>query len=1424
MTVSGKSVIFAVMNFTGNRHTLTSESVCLSISPDTPLSIAIVRSTFVDNVGLYSTVATIEGVRNLTISGSTFQGNIALSTSAGIALYPLESENTILRVTNCTFQSNSARSSGVLSVLDNLGGVGSKLYSLDMQILDSVFVMNKAQFLGSCLASEGYIQLSQTSIVQRCAFQDNWSEEGGAVSLEFASGALTFTNCSFIRNEGGQGAAIAAKHHSNSRSNTYLALTTCLFHSNWGESIVLAANTLKPLLLTFACTFFNNSGSSVIIQYGVWRDNHSLFDSNSAKEGTFVVLNLAQGVLSGTVVRYNKAVIKAGVAMVSDYSDLSTENCTFEDNTSGGHGGAVYVDQQSTYTAVKVSISRNTALGRGSAIYSITSVVMLSDCHIQANWAKVYGSVDITESNLTMIGSEMDGNWAGQRSPGIVAGFSNIWLLDSYLHNQTAADMGALLFSNDLNTVLVQRCVLEDAQAPQGGAIYSGTRTVLDLRDSVVLQCSSAGQGAVLACRICTAHITNVTFYGNNGESVIYSNQATTNLVNCVFENFTGSAVSSSSSSLQVRGCRFEGGSALYGAAISALDCFFVLVSDSVFAHSQSKLGGAVYSEGTGILDQPAVSMYRNNVFQGNRAIMGGALYSSSLDVLLQNNHFLDNHADPSNYPGAEIGSEGVAGAVYVSCPHFVVCNYTITLNTFERNTASHKGGVMYWFDTFPHVGNNTWTNNSAPYAKEIASFPIRLALMYENGTLASYLPDNSSIPLLAKFEGIASGQVFNGTVRIALVDHYDHVVTSDNSSTAQVVSNDLSKLNLLGVLEVVAVKGVFGFTNIKLSGVPTSTQRLTVTTTGVQLWLKNFSSDPLDYHDAVAVDLTFRSCQIGETLQGIACYVCPEGTYSLDPNLPCNTCPMHATCLGNWTMVPDSGYWRADPISAHFFPCPNPDACLGSPSGRLSLTGECKDGYGGNLCNVCQKGYSRQGRNMCNKCPSLTSNIALSSLLGLGASILLIIAVGIAIRGATRPRSEFPTYLKIFVNYAQMVVVAAGLNVNWPGFVSVFLSGQETVGSVAEQLFSYECLAQEFSTTENMFYRKIAAATALPGLLFLGAILIWLGLRFCTQMKSLLNKSVASLVMILFMLHPSITKSTFAIFACTEIKRDQFWVTADMSLRCWEFEHVRFILVLALPCCIVWIFGLPLLCLGLLYRSREHLTAEPIQIKYSFLFKGYRTEMYYWEFVILYRKVILVCTAVFLTTVSTLVQALSVLAVLLVCLFLQIVVKPFRTPAFNKLEIKSIMVSLITIYVGLYFEVGYMRNFHSGLEFKVVLFVLILLTNAYFLFTWCRRVIPIVVTTIMNTFRRPRENYQVRPMLPAGPHAPDHSDISGKSSNSAHRLNDSRVRSRQSSASASGLAPANTSLLPGEPPTLFKIEEVPILEDPQDVSKEEEQ
>ena len=50
--------------------------------------------------------------------------------------------------------------------------------------------------------------------------------------------------------------------------------------------------------------------------------------------------------------------------------------------------------------------------------------------------------------------------------------------------------------------------------------------------------------------------------------------------------------------------------------------------------------------------------------------------------------------------------------------------------------------------------------------------------------------------------------------------------------------------------------------------------------------------------------------------------------------------------------MVPEAGYWRPSRVSDIFIKCPFSDSCLGSDTSEYE-TGECLDGYIGNLCSI---------------------------------------------------------------------------------------------------------------------------------------------------------------------------------------------------------------------------------------------------------------------------------------------------------------------------------------------------------------------------------------------------------------------------------------------------------------------------------------
>lgn len=91
-------------------------------------------------------------------------------------------------------------------------------------------------------------------------------------------------------------------------------------------------------------------------------------------------------------------------------------------------------------------------------------------------------------------------------------------------------------------------------------------------------------------------------------------------------------------------------------------------------------------------------------------------------------------------------------------------------------------------------------------------------------------------------------------------------------------------------------------------------------------------------------------------------------------------------------------------------------------------------------------------------------------------------------------------------------------------------------------------------------------------------------------------------------------------------------------------------VLFVSLPSIIIWIVGVPAFAIFLLNRNKHtivnaednpNLTRDEIQsltivkIKYGFLFAGYRLSRFFWEAIILYRKMGIIIVNVFLVSLS---------------------------------------------------------------------------------------------------------------------------------------------------------------------------------------------
>ena len=73
-------------------------------------------------------------------------------------------------------------------------------------------------------------------------------------------------------------------------------------------------------------------------------------------------------------------------------------------------------------------------------------------------------------------------------------------------------------------------------------------------------------------------------------------------------------------------------------------------------------------------------------------------------------------------------------------------------------------------------------------------------------------------------------------------------------------------------------------------------------------------------------------------------------------------------------------------------------------------------------------------------------------------------------------------------------------------------------------------------------------------------------------------KKFVLSVVVVLYLLHPGITFTSFALFNCRELDSGEYYLVKDLQVRCWESQHYKYAFGLGVPMLLFWVIGIPVL------------------------------------------------------------------------------------------------------------------------------------------------------------------------------------------------------------------------------------------------------
>ncbi|KAL4435259.1 hypothetical protein ABPG74_017351 [Tetrahymena malaccensis] len=404
-----------------------------------------------------------------------------------------------------------------------------------------------------------------------------------------------------------------------------------------------------------------------------------------------------------------------------------------------------------------------------------------------------------------------------------------------------------------------------------------------------------------------------------------------------------------------------------------------------------------------------------------------------------------------------------------------------------------------------------------------------------------------------------------------------------------------------------------------------------------------------------------FTECSIGEiTIQqidSIICQMCPEGKYSLDKNTTtCKQCPDSAVeCYGS-TINLANGYWRENNLTDLIIYCnKNPQFCQAeSPDSRFI----CIPGHIGPLCQSCDqygqiwgKRYSQVfSSEECYDCSDNAALIFFENALTLLAVFLYIFIILIKILykmqqkligyflnqseilflGSTLRQSDKPQIIsKLLTDHLQMLSLLNTFQIDLPNYfkIPVQLFGN----SLSITSKSFNCILSQYQITKPLWFYQALISLLLPALIVLFYILLGLLQMIIKKDSNTFKYLRTALIFTYLYFFPMVVNLLSRSINCLKIG-DQQYLDLDNTIICMDQKyHKPYIIYFSLPLLIIWTLIIPLLLFYIVRNGKMQKWSIFKEIKYSFVFAGYKDQYYYWEFGKLFYKSLLILICILL-------------------------------------------------------------------------------------------------------------------------------------------------------------------------------------------------
>ena len=705
------------------------------------------------------------------------------------------------------------------------------------------------------------------------------------------------------------------------------------------------------------------------------------------------------------------------------------------------------------------------------------------------------------------------------------------------------------------------------------------------------------------------------------------------------------------------------------------------------------------------ILSQALAEIYiANSFFFLNEGYNGGALFLINGNVKISQTLFLKNN-----------------GTIGGSC-HFdnlldMTSEIILHNNKFIENFAKESGGAYYWSSLLmKEEDTNFFLNNRAVHGADYASQPI------------SILSLNTS-------ETLISGNILQSSMVFILKDYYNQTCSSYSKGYALLSyeNNEQSSLrkNIIGDKIAQIKEGKLSFPSLQFIAPPNSTQSLLLLTE--ELLIKK-----------IAFPFYFRPCLQNEIyLQDLnICYECPYGSFSLHTSDTCHECPRNTECLGGDKIIINEGFWitpldnnKKDLQLSLIYKC---DILKLSCKGADVHEDLCASGYEGPKCGSClfseRDKYYKNFENICLSCAE-KPNIFLILLFSITVCLILMQTAFSVREGiffcVNEDENEKSASLLTnnLMSYFLVISLIFDFEIEWPNLYNQMSDFLGIMNSMDQAMGYSDCLRDNLGMGlgYNATKMKITFTIFLYVLLFIGVTFFWVIWKIYKKRKSIRNFIILSFVALFKIIMHPVMKFLSVPFNCSQIG-EKTYLNIDPMIECQSSDHFDIMIIIIIFGAIIFVIPNVFLFLEL-FINRKQLSSKMIRTRYLLFYLGYKKKFFFWEFVNVLKKCILIIITLKYNARPIEGLLLSIMA-LFVFTVLTMWVKPYKLKEMNYLEIYQHISGLFTFYGSLLY-----LNQNQGVQ--LLLIILIGLLNLSFIFLWFKLFYKYVKIFVAKGLRR---------------------------------------------------------------------------------------